>query len=347
MSGLPECPLPLSDYPEVTMAHGGGGRLMHRLVEELFLSVFGAPPPGARADAATLDLPGRRLAMTTDAHVVSPLFFPGGDIGSLSVHGTVNDLAVSGARPLWLSAGFVLEEGLPMETLWRVVLSMGRAAEESGVSVVTGDTKVVERGKADGLYITTTGVGAPLSARPPIPDRIEPGDAIIVSGDLGRHGIAVLSAREGMDLAPSLASDLAPLADVVAALYGAGLEPHCMRDLTRGGLASGLHETVGAAGLSALVHEELVPVREGVAGACEILGLDPVYLPNEGRLVLFLPERDAGRALSVMSGFPVCERAAVVGDVGEPGAASVVMRTVIGSDRVLDMLSGEQLPRIC
>lgn len=341
------CPIPLDDYPEITLAHGGGGRLMHRLIEEMMLPVFGSPDPSVRHDGAVLASPGRRLAFTTDSHVVTPLFFPGGDIGSLAIHGTVNDLAVCGAKPLWLSVGFILEEGLPMETLWRVVRSMGEAAVKACVQVVTGDTKVVERGKADGVFINTAGIGSIAEGVVVNPSRISPGDAVIVSGDIGRHGIAVMSVREGMGLVTTVTSDLAPISPITLDLLSAGLDVHCMRDLTRGGLAGGLYETVSAAGLTARIEEDRVPVREDVLGACELLGFDPLYVANEGRFILFLPQAEAEAALNVIRRHPGGELASMIGSVASRSSAPVIMRSLIGSERIVDLLSGEQLPRIC
>lgn len=341
----PVCPVPAQ--PDcVLMAHGGGGRLMRRLIDRVFAPALGAGLDVTN-DAATIE-PGAaaRLAFTTDSYVVSPLFFPGGDIGSLAVFGTVNDLAMVGARPRWLSAAFILEEGLPLEALTRIVASMRRAADLAGVQLVTGDTKVVDRGKGDGLFVTTSGVGVLESPRPIGPAQVRPGDAVIVSGDLGRHGTAILCAREGLLVESAIHSDCAPLWAPVEALLRAGLEVHALRDLTRGGLASALVEVSETAGRRVELMEVDIPVGEEVMGACELLGLDPLHVANEGRFVLFLPDSQAARALEVLRAFPVTAGAARVGAVTD-GAPCVTLTTPGGAARLVDMLSGEQLPRIC
>ena len=340
------CPIPI-DHSQVLLAHGGGGRLMHRLIEEVFLPAFRNPLIETRHDAAVAELNGTRLAFTTDSYVVNPLFFPGGDIGMLAVNGTVNDLAMAGARPLYLSAGFIVEEGLPMETLGRIARSMRVAADQAGVYIVTGDTKVVDRGKGDGLFINTSGVGVVEAGEPIAPNRVRHGDVVLVSGDLGRHGIAVMAAREGLEFETTLESDTAPLASLVLALIGAGIEIHCLRDLTRGGLASALNEIAEAAGASIEIDERLVPIRADVRGACELLGFDPLYVANEGRFVAFVPERDAERAVEVLKAGALGASSAVIGRVDGLGDPTVVVRSAINTRRVLDMLSGEQLPRIC
>lgn len=340
------CPVPIT-HSHVLLAHGGGGRLMHRLIEDVFLSAFRNPLIDTRHDAAVAELNGTRLAFTTDAYVVNPLFFPGGDIGVLAVNGTVNDLAMAGARPIYLSASFIIEEGLPVETLTRVVRSMRTASDEAGVHIVTGDTKVVDRGKGDGLFINTSGVGLVEARHPIAPTRVQPGDAILVSGDLGRHGIAVMSAREGLEFETTLESDTAPLASLVLAMIEAGVEIHCLRDLTRGGLASALNEIAEAAGVSIEIDERCVPIRDEVRGACELLGFDPLYVANEGRFVAFVPEPDAERALEVMRAHALGAGAAVIGRVSHTGDPTVVVQSPLNTRRVLDMLSGEQLPRIC
>jgi hydrogenase expression/formation protein HypE len=343
----PACPLPTTDKKMVQLAHGGGGRLMQNLIREIFVRSFDNPLLAQMHDGATWPQAEGTLAFTTDSYVVRPLFFPGGDIGSLAVHGTVNDLAMCGAMPLWLSAGFILEEGLPMETLQRVVDSMARAAKEAGVSIVTGDTKVVDKGKGDGIFINTAGIGVVPPGVKVGPQRVVSGDAILVSGDLGLHGVAVLSVREGLSFAGNIASDSAPLHRVVADLIANGIELHCLRDLTRGGLASALNEIASAAGAKLSIDERMVPVREEVQGACEVLGLDPLYVANEGRFVAFVPEAQADRAVSVMRGHGVTKDAARIGSVSVGDSSIVVLKTVLGTHRILDLLSGEQLPRIC
>jgi len=341
------CPVPIEEYPHVLLAHGGGGALTHRLIENLFLPGFNNPSLAARHDGAVLDWGPRKLAFTTDSYVVRPLFFPGGDIGTLAVNGTVNDLAMCGARPLYLSAGFILEEGFPMASLRRVVESMSRAAAAAGVQIVTGDTKVVDRGKGDGVYINTAGIGIVQADRAIAPAGVRPGDAILLSGDIGRHGIAIMAVREGLAFETTIESDCAPLAGLVLALLDAGIEIHCLRDLTRGGLASALVEIAEASRLHLGLREAEVPVCDDVQGACEILGFDPMYVANEGRFVAFVPERDAGRALDVMRADPLGAAASRIGTVTGDPPGLVTMKSRIGAGRIIDMLSGEQLPRIC
>jgi hydrogenase expression/formation protein HypE len=341
------CPIPIEQYPSIQLAHGGGGKLSHHLVEKLFLKAFGNETLCARHDSALLQMPAGRLAFTTDSYVVRPLFFPGGDIGSMSVFGTVNDLAMSGARPLHLSAAFILEEGLPMETLWKIACSMRAAADRCGVQIVTGDTKVVDKGKGDGLFINTAGLGVVEHALVIAPASVRAGDAILVSGDLGRHGMAVMSVRQGLGFEATLQSDSAPVAAPVLELLAAGVEIHCLRDLTRGGLASALNEIAQAARLRMLIREELIPVREDVHAACEMLGLDPLLVACEGRFVAFVPSKDVGRALAILNGRPSDTAAVCIGEVGSQAPPLVVLQTVMGPSRILDMASGEQLPRIC
>jgi hydrogenase expression/formation protein HypE len=341
------CPIPISQYPRVVMAHGGGGRLMNQLIERMFLPVFGVQRPGNAHDSTVLQISGARLAFTTDSYVVKPLFFPGGDIGSLAVHGTVNDLAMSGARPLFLSAGFILEEGLPMETLWRIVQSMQVAASNCGVRVVTGDTKVVDKGKGDGVFINTSGVGLIEHSLEISPAEVQVGDTLLVNGDLGRHGMAIVMVREGMEFESEIRSDSAPLSDLVLRLLDAGVRIRCMRDLTRGGLASALNEIAEAAGVTIAIDESLVPVRGDVGAACEILGFDPLHVANEGRFVAFVPPGDTERALEVMRAHPQGGESRIVGSVVGADRPLVTLKSAIGATRILDMLSGEQLPRIC
>ena len=346
--GFTTCPVPLSHRTEITVGHGGGGRLTQELIDRVFRPAFANPELDARHDGALLHFPGGgRLAFTTDSHVVSPLFFPGGDIGQLAVNGTVNDLAMCGARPLWLSAGFILEEGFALATLEKVVASMKQAAVAAGVSLVTGDTKVVERGKGDGLYITTSGVGVIETPLTVAPASIRAGDAIILSGDIGRHGMAIMALRAGLTFESEIRSDCAPLVAPVQALLQAGLEIHCLRDLTRGGLATSLVELAEAANLAIAIDAAKVPVSEIVQGACEILGLDPFYVANEGRFVCLLPEAQAGRALEILNQTALGGAPVIIGFVKAGPAGQVTQRTVIGSERMIDRLSGEQLPRIC
>jgi hydrogenase expression/formation protein HypE len=341
------CPAPAGEGGEVRLAHGGGGRAMARLIERLFLPAFDNAALGERHDGARLELDGARLAFSTDSYVVSPLFFPGGDIGTLAVNGTVNDLAMCGARPLWLSAGFIVEEGLAFATLERVVASMRAAAAAAGVQLVTGDTKVVERGKADGLFVNTAGIGRIAAPRPVAPRRVRPGDVVLLSGDLGRHGVAVMAARGSLGLRTSITSDCAPLAAPVLALIEAGCAVSCLRDLTRGGLASALVEIAETAGVEIAIDERTIPVPDEVRAVCELLGLDPVYVANEGRFVAFVAPADAARALEVLRAHEVSRGACAIGEVAAGAAGRVVMKSAIGGRRVVDMLSGEQLPRIC
>ena len=335
------CPVPRTATACVQMAHGSGGTAMHRLLESLFLPAFANPALAAQHDGAAITIQGMRLAFTTDSFVVHPLFFPGGDIGTLAVNGTVNDLAMCGARPLYLSAGFILEEGLLLETLERVVESMHSAARAAGVTIVTGDTKVVDKGKGDGLYINTAGIGVIEHDRVIAPQQVRPGDAVILSGDIGRHGMAVMAVREGLEFESQIESDCAPLAGPVLALLDAGIDIHCLRDLTRGGLASALVEIAQAAQVRIHLDECAIPVNEDVRGACEILGLDPLYVANEGQFVAFVALKDAEQTLQILG-----SAACVIGHVSD-GSARATLRSAIGAARIIDMLSGEQLPRIC
>ncbi len=341
------CPIPIEHYPNVLLAHGGGGKLMHQLIEKMFVPMFKNSLLATRHDGAVLNFNGVRLAFTTDSYVVRPLFFPGGDIGALAINGTVNDLAMCGARPLYLSAGFILEEGLPMETLWRVVQSMQQAAEAAGIQLVTGDTKVVDKGKGDGVFINTAGVGIVEHKLSIAPTSVKPDDVVLLNGDVGRHGIAIMAVREGLAFETTIASDCAPLADLVMQLLEAGIEIHCLRDLTRGGLASALNEIAEASRLQINIDESAIPVREDVQGACEILGFDPFYVANEGRFVAFVAKSDAKHALAVMHAHPLGAAAGIIGRVSDNSSGLVTMQSVIGATRIIDMLSGEQLPRIC
>jgi len=341
------CPAPASDYRQILLAHGGGGTLMHRLLNQVFYPAFANDMLGQGGDGAILQVGGSRLAFSTDSYVVQPLFFPGGDIGTLAVNGTVNDLAMCGARPLYLSAGFIIEEGLSVETLRRVVDSMRHAAMTAKVQLVTGDTKVVEKGKGDGLFINTAGIGIIEHDLSVQPRSVKLGDVVIISGDVGRHGMAIMATREGLAFESDIESDCAPLAEPVLDLLDAGIEIHCLRDLTRGGLASGMVEIATTAGVHIHLEERAIPVREDVRGACEILGFDPIYVANEGRFALFLPEQDAGRALDILRTHANTEGAVRIGSVTDGRPGLVTMTTAIGSRRIVDMLSGEQLPRIC
>ncbi|HET9908800.1 MAG TPA: hydrogenase expression/formation protein HypE [Anaerolineales bacterium] len=341
------CPLPISDYPAVLMAHGGGGRLTHQLIERMFVPAFKNSLLDGRHDGVILPSHKGKLAFTTDSFVVKPLFFPGGDIGKLAITGTVNDLAMCGARPAFLSAAFIIEEGLPMATLWNIIQSMQQTAQEAGVQVVTGDTKVVDRGKGDQLFINTAGVGFTTYEGTISPQSVRPGDVLLLSGDIGRHGMAIMAAREGLAFESVIESDCAPLTRLVFSLLEAGIEVHCLRDLTRGGLASALVEIAQSCGGHIQIDEVTIPVREDVRGACEILGLDPMYVANEGRFAAFVAEKDASRALSILQSQPAGAQAAVIGQVQPAKDSMVTIRSMIGAHRIVDMISGEQLPRIC
>jgi hydrogenase expression/formation protein HypE len=343
-----QCPLPYVDDACVTLAHGGGGSLAWNLLEKVFLPALGDPDRHERHDGAVLDPAGAQVAFSTDAHVVSPLFFPGGSIGHLAVCGTVNDLAMCGAEPRWLSAAFVLEEGLPIATLRQVLADMRTAADVAGVSIVTGDTKVVERGKADGLYVVTAGVGLVRASAPVRPRAVRPGDAILLSGDLGRHGAAVLSIREGLEFEPAPLSDCQALHRPVLALLAAGVEVHGLRDCTRGGLTAALTEIARDGGVRLRVHETVIPVSPGVAAACELLGLDPLQLACEGRFIAFVPAAQAERALDVLRADPAAAAAVAIGTVTAMAASGTVeLETSLGVLRALDLPAGAQLPRIC
>jgi len=341
------CPLPTDNATHVTLAHGGGGRRMQQLIETMFLPAFANPLSEARHDSAVFTLGGIKLAFTTDSYVVHPLFFPGGDIGTLAVNGTVNDLAMCGARPVYLSVGFILEEGLPMTTLERVVQSMQHTAVATGIQLITGDTKVVDKGKGDGLFINTAGIGIIEHDLHIAPASVEPGDAIILSGDIGRHGMAIMAVREGLAFESPIQSDCAAVSGLIQTLLDASVTVHCLRDLTRGGLASALVEIAEISHLHVNLDERAIPVREEVRGACEILGLDPMYVANEGRFVCFVPASEVEETLAAMHAHPLGTSAGCIGSVTADMAGVVTMQSRIGVSRMVDMLSGEQLPRIC
>jgi len=332
----------------VLLAHGGGGRLTQMLIERMFVPAFHNPALETLHDGAVLEIGDARLAFTTDSFVVSPLFFPGGDIGELAVNGTINDLAMCGALPLYLSLGLILEEGFPMEDLWRVVRSVQSAAEEAGVSVVTGDTKVVDRGKGDGVFINTTGLGLIPPGIRVSPRRARPGDVVLINGAIAVHGIAILSVREGMEFETTLESDTAPLNGLVEALLEAvGPEVHVLRDPTRGGLSSALNEIASTARVGIELEEASIPIWDEVKGACEILGLDPLYVANEGKCLTIVSAQAAETALEAMRSHPLGREAAIIGRVVEEHPGSVILHSRVGGKRIVDMLSGEQLPRIC
>jgi hydrogenase expression/formation protein HypE len=341
------CPLPLPGNGTVQLAHGGGGRLMRALIERMFIPAFENPALDSRHDSAVVELNGARLAFTTDSYVVSPLFFPGGDVGKLAVCGTVNDLAMAGARPAFLSAGFILEEGFQLDQLERIVASMRDAARTAGVQLVTGDTKVVDRGKGDGVFINTAGIGLVSQNVAIAPSQVRPGDVIIISGDVGRHGVAVMSVREGIEFESTIVSDCTALADPVLKILEAGCEVHCLRDLTRGGLASALNEIALDGRIGIEIREQAIEVCEPVAAACELLGLDPLYVANEGRFVAFVAARDSERALGILKGCEPTAAARIIGQSRAIDPGCVVILGSLGKARVLDLLAGEQLPRIC
>ena len=342
------CPLPLADYPTIVMGHGGGGKLGNELVEHLFLPAFRNPALENLGDAALLDLSAGRIALTTDSFVVQPLFFPGGSIGELAVNGTVNDLAVSGAEPKFLTAGFILEEGFPLVQLAAIVQAMAQAAAMAQVQIVTGDTKVVEHGHGDGCYINTAGVGVVRSGISVSPTHAMPGDAVLVSGTIGDHGMAVMSVREGLEFESPIRSDCAALNGLIAqVLDAAGPAVHAMRDPTRGGLASTLNEIARASHAGVVIDERALPVRLEVQSACELLGLDPVYVANEGKAVFFVAPEAADRVLATLRAHPLGRDAARIGHVTADHPGMLVARTALGANRVIPTQIGEQLPRIC
>ncbi len=341
------CPTPLSAPKQILLGHGSGGQLTADLVRSLFLPAFHNEYLARLDDQAVVPLNGTRIAMTTDAFVVTPLFFPGGDIGSLAINGTINDLAMSGARPLYIAAAFILEEGLDMAELARIVDSMRQAAAAAGVQLVTGDTKVVDRGKGDKVFITTTGLGVVEGTTVISAHRAQPGDKIIVSGTIGDHGVAILSQREHLTFEGAIASDTAALHTLVAAMLATSDQIHCLRDPTRGGVATTLNEIAAASAVGVEIDEQRVPVQDSVKGACEILGLDPLYIANEGKLVAFVAA-DAAEAVSrTMRAHPLGREARIIGEAVAHHPGLVLLKTAIGGTRVLDVLRGEQLPRIC
>jgi hydrogenase expression/formation protein HypE len=344
------CPAPLNQRDRIVLGHGSGGRLSAELLRDVFLPLFSNPVLDRMDDQAIVEIGGARVAFTTDSFVVQPLFFPGGDIGSLAVHGTVNDLAMGGARPLFLSAGFILEEGFSTEALRRIASSMGEAAAGAGVSIVTGDTKVVERGKGDGVFINTTGIGIVPAGVRLSASQARPGDRVILSGAIGDHGIAILAKREGLEFETEIQSDSAALHNLVAAMLAVSPGSYfirCLRDPTRGGVSSALNEIAMQSRVSIQIEETSIPVREEVRGACELLGLDPLYVANEGKLLAIVAPDAAEEILAAMRRDPLGAEAALIGTVGNESAGMVTMRTTFGSTRIVDMLAGEQLPRIC
>ncbi|MEU8512787.1 hydrogenase expression/formation protein HypE [Kitasatospora sp. NPDC048722] len=341
------CPLPLRDHPRVVMGHGGGGAMSAELVENIFAPAFGGQAMEGLGDSAVLHLGGARLAFSTDSYVVRPLFFPGGCIGDLAVNGTVNDLAMSGARAAYLSCGFILEEGVEMAVVDRVARALGAAARAAGVEVATGDTKVVEAGHGDGIYLNTAGIGLVPAGVDIRPQRAEPGDVVILSGPIGLHGVAIMSVREGLEFGVEVRSDSAALGGLVETMLRVTRDVHVLRDPTRGGLAASLNEIAAAAGVGVVITERAVPVPEEVANACSVLGLDPMYIANEGKLVAFVPRDEADAVLAAMRAHPLGAESVVIGECVEDHPGMVVARTGFGGTRVVDLPMGEQLPRIC
>lgn len=341
------CPAPLRNSPNIVMGHGGGGAMSAELIAHLFLPAFGSAADNRLGDAAVVDIGGIRLAFSTDSFVVKPLLFPGGTCGDLAVNGTVNDLAMVGARPLVMSTAFILEEGTALDELAHIARALGEAAVASGVKLVTGDTKVVDRGHGDGVYINTTGIGLVDERADIRPQRVVPGDVVIISGDIGMHGVAVMSCREGLQFGTEVASDTAPLHDLVAAMIDTGADIHMMRDPTRGGVAATLNEIAEAAGVGIWLHEPVLPIPPEVRAACGLLGLDPLAVANEGKLVAFVAPDDADRVLHAMRKHPRGARATAIGGCVDDHPGMVVARTALGSTRIVDLPIGEQLPRIC
>ena len=355
MSGKPDveikfdlsCPAPLAAKDTILLGHGSGGKLSAELVRDIFLPAFQNPALARLNDQAIVNVNGQRLAITTDSFVVKPLFFPGGDIGSLAVHGTVNDLAMGGAMPLFLSAAFIIEEGFAMDDLRRVVNSLRQAAADAGVQVVTGDTKVVEKGKGDGLFINTTGIGLVPEGVDLSADRACPGDKVLLSGSIGDHGIAILAQREGLEFETKIMSDSAALHTLVAAMLAVTRDIRCMRDPTRGGVSSTLNEIAERSNIGIELEESSLPIHEEVRGACELLGLDPLYVANEGKLIAIVAPEAAAAVLQSMRNHPLGAEARIIGTVKKDNSGLVTMRTPLGTTRIVDMLAGDQLPRIC
>ncbi len=341
------CPIPITDYPEIVLAHGGGGSLTQSLIEKLFLPTFDNSILNQQHDGGVFEINGVRLAMSTDSYVVRPSFFPGGDIGMLAVNGTLNDLAMCGAKPLYMSAGLILEEGFSMNDLWKIITSMKQAASKNNIQLITGDTKVVDKGSGDGIYINTTGIGMIKDGIDISPAKVCDGDVIIVSGDIGRHGMAIMSVRKGLDFETTIKSDTAALTDVVETLINENIEIHCLRDPTRGGLATTLIEIAETSNLEMKLEEALIPVSDQVSGACEVLGFDPLYVANEGRFIVIVPEKEAELTLEVLRSNSLCQQACIIGTVSRGQVGTVISKTQIGGQRILDRLSGDQLPRIC
>ncbi len=341
------CPILKSEYDKILLAHGGGGSLSHQLISKMFLPQFDNELLYAQHDSAIFTVGKNKFAFTTDSYVVQPIFFPGGNIGDLAVNGTINDLTVSGAKPLYISAAFIIEEGLPIEDLWKIVLSMKEAAHKAGVQIVTGDTKVVEHGKGDKIFINTSGIGIVEEGINISPKNCKEGDVIILNGSIADHGVAIMSAREGLTFETEIISDTAPLNDLIGSVLSVSKNVHVMRDPTRGGVASTLKEIAMTAQMGIEIDEAKIPIKEEVKGACEILGLDPLYIANEGKVILFVAKEDAEKVLLEMKKHPLGKESRIIGKVTKEHTGIVVMKTIIGSTRVVEMITGEQLPRIC
>jgi hydrogenase expression/formation protein HypE len=341
------CPVPINEYKHVQLAHGGGGTLTHQMIQRMFLPQFRNALLEPLHDGAVIGLNDTRLAFSTDSFVVNPIFFPGGDIGELAVNGTVNDLAMCGAKPLFLSVAFIIEEGLPMGDLARIVASMRRAADIAGVQIVTGDTKVVDRGKGDKIFINTSGIGTIGQGIDIAPGNARAGDVVMVNGPIAQHGMAIMAVREGLEFDSQIVSDTASLNGLVERMLAVSPRIHVLRDPTRGGIAGSLNEIAQSSKVGIRLNEVDIPVTEEVRGACEILGLDPLYVANEGKLIAIVPDDEARAVLAAMQGHPLGRESVVIGEVNDDHPGSVVMRTLIGGNRIVDVLSGEQLPRIC
>lgn len=341
------CPVSYTEYEKIIVAHGGGGRLSHDLITNIIQPLFTNEQLDLMHDSAVFEINQQRFAFTTDSYVVQPIFFPGGDIGKLSVYGTVNDLVCAGAKPLYISVGFIIEEGFPIEYFKKILASMKEASEYSGVKIVTGDTKVVEKGKGDQIFINTSGIGIVHEGVNIAPKNLGTGDKIILSGRIAEHGIAIMASRESLEFETKIVSDTSPMNGLVEEIFKVTKNIHVMRDPTRGGVASVLNELAIAAQKEILIHEQFIPISEEVKGACEILGFDPLYIANEGKMIIFLPENESEKVLTVMKNHPLGKDAQIIGEVVSDNSARVLMKTVIGTKRIVDMIYGEQLPRIC
>jgi hydrogenase expression/formation protein HypE len=341
------CPVPISEYDCVVMAHGGGGRMSEQLISKMFFSQFGNEYLNKAHDGAIIPFPGKKLAFTTDSYVVNPVFFPGGNIGELAVNGTVNDLVCCGARPLYISLAFIIEEGFLMNDLWKIVLSISEAAKKAHVRIVTGDTKVVEKGKGDKIYINTSGVGEIFPGLMISPDNCRPGDIIILNGTIADHGISILSKRQNLSFESGIRSDTASLSEMMGEVFENCKGIHVLRDPTRGGLASSLNEIATSSGVGITIYEDAIPMNEDVKGACELMGFDPLYVANEGKILIFAPEKEAGRIIDIMKRHREGKDSVIIGKVTDEDNGIVKLKTLVGSTRIVDMISGEQLPRIC